>query len=183
MERLDNLTQLLRAGDRRTALAVLLNQSESVEASTARFNSISPISYALAKADQENLQWVIIVQGNRLRLYPTAVGVGVGRRGRTETFIECQPALLSDEHLAYLWLLFSADALKPKGSLEDLLESSRRFAGELAERLRDRIYEEVVPRLATGISAARKVTSYTADGRALRPARPAGVTRGVLAQV
>jgi hypothetical protein len=163
MERLDNLTQLLRAGDRRTALAVLLTQSESVEASTARFNSISPISYALAKADQENLQWVIIVQGNRLRLYPTETGVGVGRRGRTETFVECQPALLSDEHLAYLWLLFSADALKPQGSLEDLLESSRRFAGDLAERLRDRIYEEVVPRLATGISAARKVTNYTAD--------------------
>jgi hypothetical protein len=163
MERLDNLTQLLRAGDRRTALAVLLTQSESVEASTARFNSISPISYALAKADQENLQWVIIVQGNRLRLYPTETGVGVGRRGRTETFVECQPALLSDEHLAYLWLLFSAEALKPQGSLEDLLESSRRFAGDLAERLRDRIYEEVVPRLATGISAARKVTHYTAD--------------------
>lgn len=106
---------------------------------------------------------MIIVQGNRLRLYPTAVGVGVGRRGRTETFVECQPALLSDEHLAYLWLLFSAEALKAGGSLEELLADSRRFAGNLAERLRDRIYEEVVPRLATGISAARKVTGYTAD--------------------
>jgi len=163
LERLDNLTQLLRTGDRRTALAVLLNQSESVEASTARFNSISPISYALAKADAENLPWVIIVQDNRIRLYPTAVGVGVGRRGRTETFVECQPALLSDEHLAYLWLLFSADALRPNGSLADLLESSRRFAGELAERLRDRIYVEVVPRLASGICAARKVSRYTAE--------------------
>jgi len=163
IERLDNLTQLLRASDRRTALAVLLNQSESVEASTARFNSISPISYALAKADAENLQWVVIVQGNRLRLYPTSVGVGVGRRGRTETFVECQPALLSDDHLAYLWVLFSADALKPSGSLEQLLSDSRRFAGNLAERLRDRIYEEVVPRLATGISTARKLKRQTAD--------------------
>jgi len=163
LERLDNLTQILRAGDRRTALAVLLSQSESVEASTARFNSISPISYALAKADAENLPWVVIVQGDRIRLYPTAVGVGVGRRGRTETFVECQPALLSDDRLAYLWLLFSADALRAKGSLEELLDSSRRFAGSLAERLRDRIYQEVVPRLAAGVSAARKVSRYTAD--------------------
>jgi len=163
IERLDNLTQLLRSGDRRTALAVLLNQSESVEASTVRFNSISPISYALSKADAENLPWVIIVQDNRIRLYPTAVGVGVGRRGRTETFVECQSALLSDEHLAYLWLLFSAEALKQDGSLTELLESSRRFAGELAERLRDRIYVEVVPRLAAGICMARKISQYTTE--------------------
>lgn len=85
LERLDNLTQVLRTGNRRTALAVLLEQTESAEGSTARFNSLSPISYALAKADSESLRWVVLVQGNRLRLYPTEVGVGVGRRGRTET--------------------------------------------------------------------------------------------------
>ncbi|MBE0530093.1 MAG: hypothetical protein IH626_04640 [Rhodospirillales bacterium] len=154
-ERLDNLTFLLRGGDRRTALAVLLDQSEAVETASGRFNAMSPVSYALTKADQENLPWVIIVQGNRLRLYPTSVGVGVGRRGRTATFLECQPALLSDDHLAYLWLLYSADALSPHGSLSDILEGSRRFAGDLAERLRDRIYDQVVPDLAAGIVAAR----------------------------
>jgi hypothetical protein len=163
IEKLDNLTQLLRSGDQRTALAVLLDQSESVEASTPRFNSLSPISYAISKATSENLPWVIMVQGDRLRLYSTKIGVGVGRRGRTETYLETQPSLLSDEHVGLLWLLFSSDALTPSGSIEDLLESSERFAGDLAERLRDRIYEEVVPRIASGVAIAREIEKFTPE--------------------
>ena len=156
IERLDNLTSLLRSGDRRTALAVMLRDTESPEAGTDRFNGLSPISYGLKKADDENLLWVVLVQGDRLRLYATAVEAGVGRRGRTETYIECQPALLSNDHLPYLWLLFSAEALAPDGSLGQVLEESRRFAGRLAERLRERIYEQVVPALAQGVSTARR---------------------------
>ena len=157
VEKLDNLTHLLRSDDRRTALAVMLRETESPEAGTARFNSLSPVSYALAKADAENLAWVVLVQGNRLRLYSTAVDAGVGRRGRTETFIECQPSLLADEHLPYLWLLYSAAALAPQGSLHEILDNSQRFAGDLAEQLRERIYDEVVPVLAQGIAAARNL--------------------------
>ena len=155
VERLDNLTSLLRCGDRRIALAVMLHETESPEAGTERFNSLSPVSYALAKADFENLAWVVLIQGNRLRLYSTDVDAGVGRRGRTETFIECQPSLLSDQHLPYLWLLYSAEALAPDGSLREILSESHRFAGSLAERLRERIYDEVVPVLAQGIAEAR----------------------------
>ncbi len=155
VERIDNLTSLLRNRDSRVALAVLLKESESPEAGAARFNHMSPVSYALTKADSENLPWVIMVQGSRLRLYAKAVDAGVGRRGRTETYVECQPALLSDENLPYLWLLFSADALQSGGSLDDILENSQRFAGELARRLRERIYEVVVPEFAQGMAAAR----------------------------
>ena len=154
---IDNLTSLLRSGDRRTALAVLLRETESPEAGTARFNYLSPVSYALATADQENLRWVVMVQGSRLRLYSNSVDAGVGRRGRTETFIECQPTLLADDQLSYLWLLFSAEALSPHGSLTDILRDSHRFAGDLAERLRERIYDVVVPELARGIAAARNL--------------------------
>ena len=154
IERLDNLTSLLRARDGRIALAVMLRETESPEAGTERFNSLSPVSYALAKADSENLSWVVLVQGNRLRLYSTDVDAGVGRRGRTETFIECQPTLLSDKHQPYLWLLYSAEALAPEGSLRQILADSHRFAGSLAERLRERIYDEVVPVLAQGIAAS-----------------------------
>ena len=163
VERLDNLTSLLRSGDRRTALAVMLRETESPEAGTARFNNLSPVSYALAKADAENLEWVIVVQGNRLRLYSTAVDAGVGRRGRTETFVECQPALLADENLAYLWLLYSAEALATQGSLSELVEGSHRFAGSLAERLRERIYDIVVPELAQGIAQVRNLASPNAE--------------------
>ena len=163
VERLDNLTSLLRSGDRRTALAVMLRESESPEAGTARFNSLSPVSYALYKADAENLTWVVLVLGNRLRLYSTAIDAGVGRRGRTETYIECQPSLLSDEHLPYLWLLYSAEALEPDGSLRQILADSQRFAGDLAERLRERIYDHVVPELAQGIAAARDLRDPSAE--------------------
>ncbi len=157
VEHLDNLTSLLRSKDRRAALAVMLRENESAEAGSARFNSLSPISYALKKADDENLPWVILTQGNRLRLYSTAVDAGVGRRGRTETYVECQPSLLADGHLPYLYLIYSAEALAPKGSLEEILEGSQRFAGKLAERLRERIYNHVVPKLAQGIAAARGI--------------------------
>ena len=157
IERIDNLTALLRGGERRTALAVMLRENESPEAGAPRFNDLSPISYALKKADDENLPWVILTQGNRLRLYAAGVDAGVGRRGRTETWIECQPPLLTDERLGYLWLLYSAEALAPGGSLGRVLENSRRFAGDLAERLRERIYGEVAPVLARGVAAARGI--------------------------
>ena len=163
IERIDNLTSLLRGGDRRTALAVMLRDGESPEAGNNRFNSLSPVSYALKKADDENLPWVVLTQGSRLRLYATATDAGVGRRGRTETYIECQPSLLAEEQLPYLWLLYSADALAPDGSLHQILGDSRRFAGDLAERLRERIYNHVVPALAQGIAAARGIERPTAE--------------------
>ncbi len=157
VERLDNLTSLLRSGPRRTALAVMLHERESAEAGSTRFNSLSPISYAFKKADDENLSWVVLTQGTRIRLYATRVDVGVGRRGRTETYVECQPSLLADDHSPYLWLLYSAEALAPDGSLRQILEGSQRFAGDLAERLRERIYDHVVPELARGIADERGI--------------------------
>ncbi len=163
IEWLDNLTALLRGRHERSALAVMLLETEVPEAGTARFNNLSPVNYALAKADVENLAWVILVQGNRLRLYSTAVQAGIGRHGRTETYVECQPALLPDGQLPCLWLIFSADALAPQGSLSDILDSSRRFAGALASRLRERIYDEVVPVLAKGIAAARNLDNPGPD--------------------
>lgn len=157
IEPLDNLTSILRDGTRRTALAVMLYRSESPESGNFRFNNLSPVSYALKKADDENISWVVLVQGNRLRLYSTDVDAGVGRRGRTETYVECQPCLLSDEHLSYLWLIYSAEALAPDGSLWEILGNSSRFSGSLAEKLRERIYGKVVPTLAQGIAKAQNI--------------------------
>ena len=159
IEPLDNLTSVLRSNDRKTALAVMLHEHESVEQQERRFNQHSPVSYAFRKADNEDLKWIIFTQENRIRLYATDINIGVGRRGRTETFIECQPWLLSDEQLHYLWLLYSAEALIPGGSLFQLLDDSTRFAGNLAKELRERIYERVVPVLAQGIVNARRGAS------------------------
>lgn len=167
LERCDGLTSFLRSRERKTALAVLLHQAESAEAGSARFSGLSPISYALAVADRENLPYVILVQDARIRLYPTDVGKGVGRRARTETYVECHASLLKDEDAAYLWLLFSAEALSRGGSFEQILEESGRFAGDLADRLRDRIYEKVVPQLAAAIASARSRRKATLEELAL----------------
>ena len=167
VERLDNMTFLLKGADRRLALAVLLDQTQVPEAGSPRFGNLSPVSYALHKAGTENLDWVVVVQGDRLRLYPTKGAVGVGRRGPTETYLELQTSVLADEHAAYLSLLFSADALKPDGSVDALLADSQRFAAELAKNLRDRIYERVMPLLARGVAAARGLSAPTADDLAL----------------
>jgi hypothetical protein len=163
VEKLDNMTHVLKGADRRLALAVLLDRSEVPEAGSQKFGNLSPVSYALTKADHENLSWVVVLQGDRLRLYPTRSGVGVGRRGRSETYVEVQTSLLAGEQLAFLPMLFSADALQPGGSVEKLLKSSERFAADLATRLRDRIYEEVMPLLAKGVSGARKLKKPSAE--------------------
>ena len=163
IESCDRVTSILRAKDRKVAVAVLLNRNEAPELQAGRFADISPVSYALAVADRENLPYVVIQHGAKVRVIPTRVGVGVGRRGRTETFVECHAGLLNEDNAALLWLLCSADALTPGGSLDDLIAASSRFSGDLAAGLRDRIYNSVVPNLAAGIFAAREIEKPTAQ--------------------
>jgi hypothetical protein len=159
IEPCDGLTSILRAGPAgsKVALGVLLQQGESPDLESERFTNLSPVTYALTVAGRENLPYVLTAQGPTLRLYPARLNVGVGRRSRTETFLEAHTSLLRDQDAGYLWLLFSGEALAEGGSLDRLLEESRRFAGELARRLRERIYGEVVPRLAQGLADARKL--------------------------
>src|SRR5690606_23559008 len=59
-----------------------------------------------------------------------------------------------DHAAGYLPLIFSASALVEDGTFEELLRHSRDFAAALGERLRDRVYDEVVPRLAQAIGQA-----------------------------
>jgi hypothetical protein len=163
MRRNDALTSILQTRNRDRALAILLDQTETPEGASTRCQGLSPVSYALALADQRSLPWVVVVQGNRIRLYPTAVGIGVGRRGRTETWVELQTGLMRDGDAGLLWLLLSADALAEHGTLDALLDSSKDFAADLATRLRERVYTEVVPTLATGIARARNLQNPTVD--------------------
>lgn len=163
VEKADGVTSLLRTSTRDRAIAVLLDADETPEGAAPRFQNLSPVSWALAKADERNLPWVVVVQNDRIRLYPVELGIGVGRRGRTETWIELRTGLMRQDQAALLWLIFSADALKPGGTLEELLDSSKRFAADLAVRLRERIYDRVVPGLATGIARARGLKTFMAE--------------------
>jgi hypothetical protein len=164
VEQCDRVTSILRSADqKKVGIAVLLESAESPDLQADRFSMLSPIAYALSVADRESLPYVIVQHGAKLRIYPTRMGVGVGRRGRSETYVECHTTLLRDEDAAFVWLLCSADALRPDGSLEQLLADSKRFAGDLADQLRERIYDHVVPTLAEGIVAARKLKRPTAQ--------------------
>ena len=82
IERHDGATSILRAGERKVAVAVLLARDESPDLSGERFSRLSPISYALAVADREGLPWVVAQHGNKVRVHPVSPGVGVGQRGQ-----------------------------------------------------------------------------------------------------
>ncbi len=98
---------------------------------------------------------MIVSSGPKLRLHPVSTGVGTGRRGRAETYAEIHLDLLAPTEAAYLWLLFSKEALQKGGTIQELLENSGKYAADLGSRLRDRIYADVIPELAMGVLQAR----------------------------
>src|SRR5215469_8865732 len=154
---------ILRSADTKLAVAVFLDRNEAPEAPQTRFSNLSAVSYALAKADSENLEYVVISAGSTLRLYSARTGIGPGRRGRTETFVEVHLDVLPEAEAGYLWLLFSTDALKRGGTVAQILADSSRYAARLGERLRDRVYGFVVPPLAEGLIQARGLAKPTAE--------------------
>ncbi|WP_419839815.1 Eco57I restriction-modification methylase domain-containing protein [Candidatus Poriferisodalis sp.] len=147
-----NASVLTIAG-RREAIAVFCDDSEPFEAPSDRFDGMSPVSRALALADRENIDWVLLTRASEIRLYSARPGVGVGRKGRAETFVELNLSLLAAEQAGYLALLFSAEAISANGSLHEVLAASERFAADLAVRLRKRIYFETVPALARAVAS------------------------------
>lgn len=149
---------LLDADEKEVALAVLLHEGERPDSPSPGFRDQAPITHAITQAERKNLKWVITISPDKsIRLYPAVLNVGVGRRGPCETYVQLHTGLLKDHDAGLLWMLFSADALhQDKGAVQRLLADSSRFSGTLAEALRERIYVEVMPRLAKGIADARR---------------------------
>lgn len=160
---LEGPLSVLAAQGTKVSLAVLLDRSEAVEVASERFSGLSPIAYALARADRERLPYVVVSVAQQLRLYPVEATLGTGRRGRTETFIQVHLDLLPTDQAAYLWLLLSADALSPGGTLGEILERSADYSADLGTRLRERIYTDVVPHLASAIASASQLDKPTAE--------------------
>lgn len=137
------------------AIAVLLDETDVFDRPSGRFGD-SPVAHGLDLAHREGLPWLIVLRGTQIRLYPTRPDIGVGQKGQDETYIELELALLSDQDGAYLPLLFSPDALAPGGSVGQILDASANFAADLGNRLRERVYKEVIPGLALAIAARIK---------------------------
>ncbi|MBP1922932.1 hypothetical protein J2751_001965 [Halorubrum alkaliphilum] len=145
------------------AVAMFLQEDESFDHAQDRFVGQSPVAYALNEADKRNLDYVIGSSGDTLRLYTTNPDAGFGSRGRTDTYVEVNTNLLADDKAAYLWLLFSANALRDEGTLHDIMERSKDYAADLGARLRERIYDDVVPDLAEAIARARDLEDPTKE--------------------
>jgi hypothetical protein len=139
------------------AIAVLLDDSEHFDSKAVKFQ-LSPVAFGLAVASRQEVPWLVVLRKDQIRLYPGRDGVGVGSKGQAETFFEVDLATIDGAYAALLSLIFSAAALAPSGSAEELLRDSARYASELGTRLRERIYDKIVPPLAVEI-AQRLVAS------------------------
>ncbi len=152
----------LTVGGRDRAVAVFCDDDEPFEAPSRRFDRTSPVSRALALADQEKVDWAILTRSCEIRLYSAKPDKGVGGKGRAETFVEANLSLLPSELAGYLHLLFSAEALAPDGTIEEILHKSADYAADLAVRLRERVYRQTVPALARAVAA--RLTRDRPDG-------------------
>ncbi len=151
VEPLGVTSSVLKVKDAKRAVAIFLDEGEAFDDAGERFGT-SPVSQALALADREGLPWVVLTRARQVRLYSARVDTGVGRKGRADTYVEVDLALLPEDHAGFVPLLFGAGALADKGTIEEILERSADFAAELGARLRDRIYFEAVPQLAAAVA-------------------------------
>lgn len=73
VEQLDPVTSVLSVGEQKRAVAVLLRAEEHEDGTYERFQRATPIAWALQRADREGLPWVVMVQRDRVRLYPASM--------------------------------------------------------------------------------------------------------------
>ena len=134
------------------AVAILLNDSEQFEASSSRHTGISPVAFGLNVAARQGVNWLFVLRKDQIRIYPAKDGVGVGQKGQVETYLEIDLAAIDTERAGLLALIFSAEALEPNSTTNELLDGSSKFASQLGLRLRERIYEHVVPQLSKSVA-------------------------------
>ena len=134
------------------AVAILLDESEQFDSTSARHTGISPVAFGLNVAARQGVLWLFVLRKDQIRIYPAKDGIGVGQKGQVETYLEIDLAAIDSERAGLLSLIFSADALEPNGTAQQLLEGSQRSASQLGLRLRERIYEHVVPQLSKSVA-------------------------------
>lgn len=160
-------TLLLSAkGNSNRVVAILLEANETFETKSERFQA-SPVEWGLGVASQQGAPWVVAIRDSQIRLYPAKDGVGVGQKSQAETFFEVDLLTIDEDRAGLLSLVFSADALSENGSADELLENSHKFASDLGKRLRERVYESVVPDLAKEVANQLRSQGYELDIKGL----------------
>src|SRR5262249_42750020 len=87
---------------------------------------------------------------------------GVGRKGQTQTYVEVDLSILTQERCGYLALLFAPDSLASGGALGRLLSESARYAAGPSGRLPERIYGNVVRDLSLAVAKRMDVARLPA---------------------
>jgi len=151
------------------AIAILLDDSEQFDSSSPRHTGVSPVAFGLNVAARQGVNWLFVLRKDQIRIYPAKDGVGVGQKGQVETYLEIDLAAIDTERAGLLALIFSAEALEPNGTTNELLDGSSKFASQLGLRLRERIYEHVVPQLSKSVAEQLREqgTKLDSDGLTL----------------
>jgi hypothetical protein len=133
---------LLRVGGRSAAAVLAYPSGHDLDRAAA--GGELPIAGLLREMDEVGASWGILASGDIWRLY------AADHPSRTTSFVELDLAMLSDP--AYAAALFSDRAVRDGGLAEQIAKGSQDFAVGLGDRLRSRIYEKVVPRIARAIA-------------------------------
>jgi len=151
------------------AIAILLDDSEQFDSSSPRHTGISPVAFGLNVAARQSVNWLFVLRKDQIRIYPAKDGVGVGQKGQVETYLEIDLSAIDTERAGLLALIFSAEALEINGTTNELLDGSSKFASQLGLRLRERIYEHVVPQLSKSVAEQLREqgTKLDSDGLTL----------------
>ncbi|SES04836.1 Eco57I restriction-modification methylase domain-containing protein [Corynebacterium cystitidis] len=159
LEQGPNSLTYLKADGTNRAVAALLERHERFDQQLSRFNSESPVRLAQATAREQGVAWVIVQSGKRVRLYPTQPTQPVAGGTLTDRYLQLDLAQLEPKDAGYLTLLFTPESLAPEGSADKILESSKNHAVNLIDRLKERVYADVVPGLSVGVATALRAQS------------------------
>ena len=108
-------TRMLTAEDRNLAVGLFSNENEPFDEPAVRLGGVSPASFALLVAKEQEVDWTLLIRTSELRLCS-------GKEGSNK-FVEINLGLLPKDQAGYLDLMFSADALKENGTLSQILDT------------------------------------------------------------
>lgn len=133
---------LVRAADRPAAAVLAYPAGQDFDRAAA--GGELPVAGLIREMERTGTAWGILVSGEVWRLYSAE------HPARATSFVEIDLARLGDA--TYFAALFSAKALESGGVAQTISTGSHDFAVALGDRLRERIYGSVVPKLVHAIS-------------------------------
>ena len=112
VEPLGTNTRKLTAEGRSLAVGVFCNETESFDEPAIRLGGVSPTSFALMVAKEQQVDWALLTRTSEIRLCSSK---------EERKFVEINLDLLRKDQAGYLDLMFSVDALKNTGTLSQIL--------------------------------------------------------------